>query len=648
MHKPALLRSRFRPNRTPLKQNRDRKGAGHSNATSGISQCATPYNRWMGTPNSAAKPVTNPVEAISPSQARAQLQKILTDSLFARTQRMSRFLRFGVEHALAGTAHQVKEYLVGVDVFDRPKDYDPRVDPIVRVEARRLRAKLRSYYASSGKKDDLLIDFPKGAYAAEFRLRSAKSVAHTSEPGTKPAAAGETSIAVLPFSNLSPGAADDYFSDGLTEELILHLTRMKGLRVVAWYSASKFRGREEDLSLIRQQLKVGVVLRGSVRRTGPRARVTVQLIDAASGAFLWADAFERGMHDIVAIQQEIAHAIVATLRPALSIAEPPAPSPRLDPACYNLCLEGRFHANRRNAEGLERSVICYQRAIEKDPECASAYAGLADAYSLLADYGIVHPHQVMPKAEAAALRALELDQNSAEVFTSLAIIRSRFEWKWSQGEDLYRRAIALNPSYAKAHHWYGSDLLGMLGRPDEAEEEIKIAVRLDPLALIVHECIGYIQMLRRNYETAIESHRRLIDMDPLFYKAHASIGRCLTLMGRYEEAIQAFESALSLGGGVPSTIAAMGQTLARAGREEEARKRLQELETLAQTRYVASSCFAVLHLGLGETSKSLDWLEKSCQQHEFATASIIVHPLWDPLRAEPRFQRILRQVASLP
>jgi TolB-like protein/Flp pilus assembly protein TadD len=600
----------------------------------------------MGTPTSAVKPteIRREISTISSAQAYAQLQKILEDSLFSRTQRMSRFLRFGVEHALAGTGHQVKEYLVGVDVFDRPKDYDPRVDPIVRVEARRLRAKLRSYYASSGNSDELIIDFPKGAYAAELHLRSS---AQSIVPA--PEAPCETSIAVLPFANLAAGQEEDYFSDGLTEELILHLTRMRGLRVVAWYSASRFRGREEDLNEIRSQLKVGVVLRGSVRRTESRVRVTVQLIDAASGAFLWADAFERGMHDMVAIQQEIAHSIAATLRPALGTAEEPAESSRkLNPECYNLCLEARFHANRRNAEGLQRSVLCYQRAIEKDPHSAPAHAGLADAYSLLADYGVLHPSHVMPLAESAARQALELDENSAEAFNSLAFIQATFHWNWSEAENLYRRAISLNPSYARAHHWLGSDLLAVLGRMDEAEAEVRIAIELDPLSLIVHEGVGYIQLLRRNYEAALESHRRLADLDPMFYKAHSSIGRVLCQMKRYDQAIEAFEKALALGGAVPSTLAAMGQALALAGRKNDARKCLAELETMALTRYVTSSCFAVVHLGLGEISKSLHWLENSCAQHELATKAIIVHPLWDPLRGEPRFQALVQRIASLP
>lgn len=600
----------------------------------------------MGPSNSAVKPKPTLTEApsISPAQARSQLQKILDDSLFARTRRMSRFLQFGVEHALAGTGDQVKEYLVGVDVFDRPKDYDPRVDPIVRVEARRLRAKLRAYYASSGKKDDIVIDFPKGAYAAEFRW---KSSAKTALP--VPAAAAEKSLAVLPFSSLSGEDKGDFFSDGLTEELILRLTRLKGLRVVAWYSASQFRGREEDLSQIREQLKVGVVLRGTVRRTESRVRVTVQLIDAASGAFLWADAFERGMHDMVAIQQEIAHSIVATLRPALNMTpEPSVAPPRLNPECYSLCLEGRFHANRRNAEGLQRSVICYQRAIETDPLSATAHAGLADAYSLLADYGIVHPNHVIPLAESAARRALELDENSAEAYVSLAFIRSTRDWRWTEAEALYRRAIELNPSYARAYHWLGSDLLAVLGRMDEAEEAIRMAIELDPLSLIVHEGLGYNHMLRRNYEASLESHRRLIDMDPTFYKAHASVGRTLCMMGRYAEAIQSYEKALEMIGGVPNIIGGKGQTLALAGRVDEALQCLKDLETMARSRYVPSTCFAVIHLGLGELSKCLDWLERSCDQHELNAKVIVFHPLWDPLQGEPRFERLVRRVASLP
>ncbi len=343
----------------------------------------------------------------TPEEVSAQLDKLIQSRHFARSGRMRRFLQFAVEHALAGTGDRIKEYSVGVEVFDRRSDYDPRTDPIVRVEARRLREKLRAYYKSEGQNDSVVIELPKGAYMPVFGSRAATSSA-------LPAENVQTAIAVLPFANLSPEAGDDYFSDGLTEELILLLTRVRELRVVAWYSASQFRGREQDLRAIREELKVGVVLRGSVRRTEARVRVMAQLIDTSSGAYLWSEGFDRSTRDVLAIQEEIARAIVGTLRLALDFAGVRIAAPRkLNVECYNLCLQARFHARGRISAGLRKSLECYQQAAEKDPGSSSAHAGLADTYSLLADYGVIHPKDVMPRAEASAQTALELDPNLA-------------------------------------------------------------------------------------------------------------------------------------------------------------------------------------------------------------------------------------------
>ena len=244
--------------------------------------------------------------ATAPDEIRRQLDKLLASPWFARSGRMCRFLRFGVERALAGTGNEIKEYLVGVEVYDRASSYDPRVDPIVRVEARRLRAKLDSYYASAGKNDAVLIKFPKGAYAATF-------VSRTEPQHVRPGEKSLARIAVAPFTNLSIDSGDDYFSDGLTEELILLLTRVKGLRVMAWYTESQFRGSEPDFSSVREEANAGTLLRGSWRRTGVRVRVTAQLIDTKSGAYLWSEVFERNVEDVVAIQEEIARAIVDTV-----------------------------------------------------------------------------------------------------------------------------------------------------------------------------------------------------------------------------------------------------------------------------------------------------------------------------------------------
>ncbi len=584
----------------------------------------------------------------TPEEVSAQLDKLVQSRLFARSGRMRRFLRFAVEHALAGTGDQIKEYSVGVEVFDRKHDYDPRTDPIVRVEARRLREKLRLYYKSEGQDDSVAIELPKGAYMPVFGLRAAASNAI-------PAGNVQTSIAVLPFANLSPEAGDDYFSDGLTEELILLLTRVKELRVVAWYSASQFRGREQDLRAIRKDLNVGVALRGSVRRTDSRVRVMAQLIDTSSGAYLWSEAFDRGARDVLAIQEEIARAIVGTFRLALDFAGVRVTAARqlnaarkVNVECYNLCLQARFHARGRTSAGLRKCLDCYEQAIEKDSASPSAHAGLADTYSLLADYGVMHPKHAMPRAEAAARTALELDPNSAEASSSLAYIRSLFNWKWQEAEALYRRAITLNPGSSRARHWFSIDFLALLGRFDEAEPEIQRARELDPLSVIIHEGSPYLRNLRGDYEGALREFQQIMDLDSSFYKAYSGMGRVYSLMGRYDDAIVMFHEALRISGDIPNITGALGQTLALAGRREEALHCLDELHSTARTRYVPSTCFAIVHIGLGELDKSLDWLELACDEHELPITTAKVHPVYDPLRSQARFKDILARVGFLP
>ncbi|HSP70589.1 MAG TPA: tetratricopeptide repeat protein [Bryobacteraceae bacterium] len=555
---------------------------------------------------------------------------------------MSRFLRFAVEHALAGSTTAIKEYLVGVEVFDRAEDFDPRVDPIVRVEARRLRTKLKAYYGSDGASDQVLIEFPKGAYAPVFRSHEPAAI-------VRPEQSAHTAMAVMPFSNLSAESEDDYFSDGLAEELVLLLTRVQGLRVVAWSSASQFRGKEQDLLSIRESLKAGVILRGSVRRAAGRVRATAQLIDTATGSYLWSEAFDRSLSDVVDMQQEIARAIVDTLQLAWTPAQRPAqPARKLNLECYNLCLQGRFHGNRRTQPGLLQSVSCYEQATHIDPESPQAHAGLADAYSLLADYGIMHPHQAMPRAEAAARKALELDPESAEALSALAFIQSLFAWKWKEAEALYRRAIAIRPSYSKARHWFGVDALALLGRFDEAEAQVQAARESDPLSLILHEGIAYIRLLGRDYDGALGELQRLAELDPGFYKAYTGQGRVLSLTGQYEHAIVMFEKARSIAGDQPNIVAALGQTLALAGGRAQARDCLKRLKEMANQRHVASVCFAILHLGLGEMEEALTWLEHACDQHEPQIGGVNVHPLYDPIRGEPRFQEILQRVGFLP
>ena len=595
------------------------------------------------TRNSQATVQAPQASSPAPETIRAQVEKIISSRGFARSGRLSRFLTFAVEQALAGRSEQLKEQSLGLEVFDRKTDYDPRIDPIVRVEARRLRAKLKAYYTSPGRRDDVVIVFPKGTYVPVFRRRGAATASvQRAEPLEK-------SIAVLPFANLTPGASDDYFSDGLAEELIHLLTRIPGLRVVAWGSASQLRGREQDLAGIRQQLKVGSVLRGSVRRTTTRVRVTAQLIDTESGSYLWSEAYDRELRNVFGIQEEMARAIVDTLQLRLSsqfgagvVRKPPALK------CYNFCLQGRFHANKRTVEGLRKSIACYAQAIAADGSCAEAYAGLADAYSLQADYGLIDPAEAIPQARSAAEQALAIDPQSAEANVSLAFIRSLFDWDWASAEPLYRRAIALNPGYARAHHWFGLDYLALVGRLDEALAEVVAAHRLDPLSQILREGCGYIHMLRREFDSALNVYQELTDLDPSFYKAYSSLGRLLCLMERYEEAIAMLQRSLELGGPVPSILSALGQTLALAGRTAEARTYLDKLESMRKTQWVPNSCFAIVHLGLGDHAASLGYFEAACEGHELAVTSLKVHPMYDHVRSQPRFQRVLERIGFLP
>jgi TolB-like protein/Flp pilus assembly protein TadD len=594
-------------------------------------QTVTPPTQRSGLPEGGG---TSPA-------VRRQVQKIVASSGFANAERMSRFLQFTVEHTLQNRGAELKEYLIGVEVFDRTANYDPRLDPVVRVEARRLRSKLASYYEADGRNDTLLIEFPKGTYVPVFRERTQKAAA--------PAAAEHGStIAVLPFANLSPDPENEYFSDGLTPELIHLLTKVDGLRVVAWNSSSQLKGKTPDPYSVGQQLKVGSVLTGSVRGASVHLRITAQLVDTSNGYYLWSETYDREMQDVFAIQEEISSAIVKTLSKKLvgAVSELKCNTPNLE--AYNLYLKGRFHWNKRTGPGLNRSVQYFTEAIAVDQDFAMAYSGLADAYTLLADYGVLHPSEAMPQAKAAAQRALDLDPLLGEAEASLGLIRGLYDWQWDTAEKHYRRAIELNPGYSTTHHWYAVDHMAMLGRMEEAREEIEIARALDPLSPIIREAIGFLAMLDRRYEEAIAHYREEVELDPFFYKGYTSMGRAYIQLGMYEEAIAHLEKGRSLAGDVPNILGALGQAWALSGNTAEARKFLKQLQQLSKTSYIPCSGIALIHLGLGEKEKALEILEAGCEQRHLVLATLKVHPAYDDLRGEPRFSAILQRMGLLP
>jgi TolB-like protein/Flp pilus assembly protein TadD len=575
-------------------------------------------------------------DQLGPPSVRAQLTRILTSREFAAAERMRRFLTLAVSETLAGRAAALKEYTIAVEAFDRPPSFNPAIDPIVRVEARRLRAKLEKYYRGEGRDDRVVIELPKGSYAPRFRLREAPQPQPESRPATK-------TIAVLPFRNLGSSPDSAYFSDGLTWELIHRLTRIGGLCVIAWSSAEQARAAG-DASAAGAMLKARNVLTGSVRQWNAHLRVTAQLIDSDSGVYLWSETYDRRLEDVFAIQDEIAQAIVSKLSVELGEERSEPQAPRYNVEAYRIYLHARALWNRRTEPDLRKSIELFERAAALDPEFALAYAGVADAHALLADYAQEPPGAAMPAAKTAALRALAIDPTLGEAHCSLAFISSHFERDWNTAEVHYRRALDLNPGYATTHHWFGVDYLAILGRFKEALAEIDIARQLDPLSQIICEGRGLVLMLEGRYDEAVEHYREMIRRDPSFYKAHTGLGRTLLQMGRYEEALENLERGRRIAGDIAYILGAMGQAYGLSGRTEQAREVLEKLSAMAQRRYVPSTCFALVHAGLGEKTAALGWLQRGVDSRELPVVALYTHPAYDSLRDEPVFEDLLRQL----
>lgn len=547
---------------------------------------------------------------------------------------MCRFLSYSVSQTLSGDGEALKEAVVGIEVFDRPVDYDPRIDPIVRVEARRLREKLRQYYAAEGSSDSIVIALPKGSYAPEFHRRGAPM----DRPPTKP----PRTVLILPFQNLSGSREGDYFSDGLTQELIHALSRIDGLRIIGWSSAARLRGQPAQSG---ERVQADVAVEGSVRRQEDRVRVSVQLTAVDTGEYIWTENFDRSADDLFALQEQMAGSIARKF-----LAHWPSKSP---PRGYNVqahdfYLKGRHEWFRRTPEAMRQSIALFERAIAVDERCAPAFAGLADAHSILADYGLETPADAMPRARQAAQRALEIDPALAEAYASLAIVTSLYDWDWDTAGRHYRMSLDLNPGYVSAHHWYGLDYLALLGRFDEAGKHVRIAIELDPLEPIVAEAPAYVALLRRDYSKAHDEYRRMTELYPHFSKSWTGLGRTLWAMGEFGGAVNMLEKGRELSGDLPSVLGALGQAYGCAGNAPKARRILARLNEIARRRHVSAVCFAAIHLGLREKQAALEWLEKGCERREPAMAGIGVHPLYDELRGEPRFESLVERVGLRP
>jgi eukaryotic-like serine/threonine-protein kinase len=450
------------------------------------------------------------------------------------------------------------------------------------------------------------------------------------------------SVAVLPFATVGGDADTEYLADGLTDELISALTRVDGLRVASRTSAFAYKGQAVDVRRVGKDLDVDYVIEGSVRRAGPQLRVTARLTNAADGRSREALRFDRAADDVLALEDELARAIVRSLRPKLVDNVSLRPLARTQhPGAYRLYLKGRFAWNKRTFEDTADAIRYFHDAIELDPHYAMAYSGLADAYALQLDYRSVPVAEGMARAKAYALKALELDAGLAEAHASLGWVLFIHDWKWDESLRHFERAVELSPRYATGHQWHAMPL-SALGRFDMARVEAQAAVELDPASVSARRGRAWAAYYGRRFDDAILHAERALEMNPTSEESHRLLGFALLASGDAERSLQAFQEGLLQTPDVPYSMAGSAGALQRLGRLDEARAVRAALEDRATREYVSSAAMVMLHAGIGNVDRALDWLEKAHAERRGFVAYSAVHPLLDPLRDSPRFDALLR------
>ena len=448
-------------------------------------------------------------------------------------------------------------------------------------------------------------------------------------------------IAILPFANISPDPADEYFSDGMTDELIAVLSKIGGLRVVARTSVMRFKGEKATANRIGQELKVGSLIEGSVRKSKDQVRITVQLVDTESEEQLWTETYNRNLQDIFSVQSDIAQQVAKALEVRLGVRENSAlrREQTQNPEAYSFYLKGRHRWNLRSENEINRAIKYFEEAIGRDPAYALAYAGLADCYSILGYYAFRRPVAVYPRAKELAEKALSLNESIAEPHASLGEVLMQYFFDWKKAGSELDRALELNPSYATAHFWRATHHMA-LGRTDDSLTQVRKAVELDPLSMIILTDAARNLYLARRYDEAINQYQRSLDVDPNFPIAHKGLAEVYAQIGKYDEAVSEIERAIALSGRSIFILDDLGYIYACAGKREDARKVLEDLDKLANNEYVPSYGRAVICAALGNKEDAMNWLEKAYDERNFLVY-LKVDPAFDTLRKEERFLSLL-------
>jgi TolB-like protein/DNA-binding winged helix-turn-helix (wHTH) protein/Tfp pilus assembly protein PilF len=453
------------------------------------------------------------------------------------------------------------------------------------------------------------------------------------------------SIAVLPLDNFSHDPSQEYFADGMTDELITDLAQISALRVISRTSAMVYKGAHKPLPEIARELNVDAVVEGSVQRYGDQVRITAQLIQASADKHLWAQSYEGDLHNTLALQKQVARSIAAQVQVQLTPHEEASLKnvTTVNPEAYESYLKGRYFWNKRTADGLRVALAYFNQAIEEEPKYAPAYSGLADTYALLGDwqYAVMTPKDALPKAKAAALKALELDDNLSEAHTSLAFSLEGYDWNWDAAEKEFRRAIELSPGYATAHHWYAWHL-SLVGRNSEAIAEMRKAESVDPLSLIINADLAELLAIAHFPDESIQQSRKTIEMDPGFGLAHNQLAQAYLEKQMFGEAIAELQKAVELSGGSPTCIANLGRAYAASNRKAEALRLVDDLKNGSAPASSHASEIAVIYAALGDTEQAMTWLERGYKER--FNPGVLLRPGFDPLRSDLRFQDLMRRI----
>jgi TolB-like protein/Tfp pilus assembly protein PilF len=461
------------------------------------------------------------------------------------------------------------------------------------------------------------------------------------------ASSTQPTIAVLPFNNLSADREQEYFCDGMAEEIINALSHIEGLHVVARTSAFSFKDKIIDIREIGRKLGVRTVLEGSVRKAGNRLRITTQLIDIDSGYHLWSEKFDRDMEDIFGVQDEISLAIVENLRVRLLAGEKDKLMKRYtdNPDAYSLYLKGRYFWNRRYEGGLQKGIEYFEQAIGKDPLYAPAYVGIADCYNQYGFFGYRPAGEAYSKAKEAVAKALEIDDTLSEAYSCLGWIKTFYDWEWEDAEKAFLKALKLGPNSALAHNWYGL-LLAVTGRQEESEREGDKSLEIDPVSLIFNAVRGLGYYWSREHDKGIELLKKTLEMDPGFSLALLFLGFTYTATRMWEEAAEILRkfAALSMNSSVGAGH--LGLVYGLAGRNREAREVLSQLTEMSPQRYVSPLYFALVYMGLGDNDRAFEYLYKAVKERDSWMATLKYAPFFDSIRSDPRYPGLLKEVGQ--